>query len=282
MQHGIDEGTPADGTRVRVGQGLLSHDRYCAEIVAQTGLLRDGVAGADLAAPVPSCPGWNLAQLLRHVGEGHRWAETIVRTRAAEPLSDEKLRDLSGDPEWSPAAVDAWLAEGAARLAATLRAAGPDAEVWTPLPGEKAAFLARRFTHETAVHRADAFLAAGADFVLDSDVAGDALDEWMRLESLPQVFDYQPAKRDLLGPGRTLHFHATDAGAGVGEWLVDLTGDVIACRRAHEAAAVTARGPLNALLLLVYGRLPARRDGIEITGDARLLDWWLERVGFGV
>jgi hypothetical protein len=39
-------------------------------------------------------------------------------------------------------------------------------------------------------------------------------------------------------------------------------------------------GPLIALLLLIYKRLPARSEGIEIHGDVQLLDFWLERVGF--
>ena len=54
---------------------LLSYDRYCAEIVAQTDQLRSHIEGADLTVPVPSCPGWNLGQLLRHLGGGHRWVE---------------------------------------------------------------------------------------------------------------------------------------------------------------------------------------------------------------
>jgi hypothetical protein len=36
----------------------LRHDRHCAEIVAQADLVRSTVAGADLTAPVPTCPGW--------------------------------------------------------------------------------------------------------------------------------------------------------------------------------------------------------------------------------
>lgn len=41
------------------------------------------------------------------------------------------------------------------------------------------------------------------------------------------------------------------------------------------------RGPLTGLLLVIYGRQPARNEGIEILGDAELLDFWLDRVGFG-
>ena len=62
---------------------------------------------------------------------------------------------------------------------------------------------------------------------------------------------------------------------------MDLTGDLIAWRRAHEKAAVAVRGPLTNLLLLVYGRLSVDTAGVEVLGDAKLLDFWLERVAFG-
>jgi hypothetical protein len=88
--------------------------------------------------------------------------------------------------------------------------------------------------------------------------------------------------RELIGPGRTVHLHATDtAPEAAAEWVVDLTGEQIAWRRAHEKAAVAVRGPLTDLLLLVYKRRPARGAGIEVLGDAGLLDFWLERVSFG-
>ena len=61
---------------------VLGYDRYCSEIVAQTDLLKSCIESADLTVPVISCPGWNLGQLLRHVGGAQRWAETTVRTRA--------------------------------------------------------------------------------------------------------------------------------------------------------------------------------------------------------
>lgn len=259
----------------------LSYGRYCAEIVAQTDLLRSRIEGADLTTPVPSCPDWNLGHLLRHIGGGHRWVETIVRTRATQPLSDEQVRAVTGYADEDPAVLGAWLAEGAARLADTLRAAGPDAEMWTAVPGGTSLFWARRFAHETVIHRADATLAVGAEFTVDEEVALDALDEWMELGSLPQIFDVQPERREVLGPGRTLHFHATDTAPDVAaEWLIDLTGDVIVWRRVHEKAAVAVRGPLTDLLLVVYLRRPARSEGIEVLGDARLLDFWLERVSF--
>ncbi|WP_165978502.1 maleylpyruvate isomerase family mycothiol-dependent enzyme [Actinomadura darangshiensis] len=253
----------------------MDHDRLCAEIVTQTELLVSTVKDADMTVPVPSCPGWNVGQLLRHLGGGQRWAADTVRTRAAEPLPDDHFRDLSPYADEDAAVLAPWLAEGAVRLAGALREAGPEAELWTPVPGRTVSFYARRFAHETLIHRADATLALGQEFTVGRDVAVDALDEWMELGSLPMMLDIKPELRELLGPGRTVHLHATDTSA---EWLVDLTGDVIEWRRAHEKAAAAVRGTLTELLLLVYGRRsPA---GLEVFGDGELLDFWLERVAF--
>jgi uncharacterized protein (TIGR03083 family) len=260
---------------------VLSYDRYCDEIVAQAGLLRSGIEGADLTAGVPSCPGWNVGQLVRHLGGGHRWAEQAIRGRVTEPFAED-FRDLSAYTREDPAVVGPWLAGGAARLAGTLREAGPGTKMWTPVPGGSTDFYARRFTYETALHRADAALALGQCYTLDEAVAADGIDEWLELGSLPMHFEVHPQMRELLGPGRTLHLHATDSPPEASaEWVVDLTGDVIAWRRAHEKAAVAVRGPLTELLLLIYKRRPARGEDIEILGDADLLDFWLDRVSFG-
>ncbi|MFE6779103.1 maleylpyruvate isomerase family mycothiol-dependent enzyme [Streptomyces sp. NPDC057702] len=268
-----------------LSRGRLGHDRYCEEIVVQTGLLRAAIAEADMAAPVPSCPGWNVGQLLRHLGGGQRWAEQIVRTRATEPPPDDDFRDLTPYADEDAAELDDWLADAAAGLADALREAGPDARLWTPVPGQGTAFYARRFVHETAIHRADAELAIGAAYELAPEVAGDGLDEWLELGSLPMTLDVRPRQRELLGPGRTVRLHASDLPADTApgaDWLVDLTGEAITWRRAAQPAAVTVRAPLTDLLLIVYRRRPPTPSpSVEITGDTALLDFWLDRIGFG-
>jgi uncharacterized protein (TIGR03083 family) len=220
-------------------------------------------------------------QLLRHVGAGHRWAEKIVRTRATEPPPDTELRRLNPDADVDVATLAAWLAQGAAALADALRAAGPETPVWAPLAGVpgRVAFYARRFAHETLIHRADAALALGATFIVEPAVAVDAMDEWLDLGSLPEMFEFHPRLRELLGAGRTIHLHATDTGFGA-EWVVDLTGERIVWRRAHEKCAVAVRGPLTELLLLIYRRRPPG-PGVEMLGDLELLRFWLDRVAFG-
>ncbi|SFJ40213.1 TIGR03083 family protein [Amycolatopsis sacchari] len=252
----------------------MDFDRHCAEIVAQTELLTGALEGADLRAPVPSCPGWSLGMLLRHIGGGHRWATEMVRTRATGFLPDDQIRDVAGDDS-GPVPAE-WLLSGAKEFAGALREAGPDTEVWAVFHYHTMTFWARRFANETTVHRADAMLAAGVPFSVDPAMALEGIEEWLELDALPEHFDITPEKRDLLGPGRTLVLAATDADAA---WFLDLTGDVIQWRRGVSPAAVTVRAPLKELVLLVYRR--ASPADVEVEGDRELLDFWLSHVAFG-
>lgn len=263
----------------------LPYDRRPAELLAQTDLLRATARGAGLTTPVPSCPGWNLGELLRHVGQAHRWADTIVRTRAQSPVSHAMVDDVSGQQGEDPAVLDAWLAEGAAALAESLGDAGPDAPVWTVAPGGTPVFWARRMTVETVIHRWDAANALGAPYELDPAVAYDALAEWMELSVLPQAFESEALMRGLLADGRTLHFAATDADTDAG-FVADLSGAAPAWHRTTaeaRPATTTLRGPLPALLLRMYGRgeaPDAYAGDVEILGDAGLFDTWRHRVGY--
>lgn len=256
------------------------HDRYADRIIDQTALLTSTVAGAEAGAPVPGCPGWTLAHLLRHVGGAHRWAETVVRTRATEPVSDEQVNAVEPGEDDDIPGLCAWLTEGADQFARTLREAGPDVKVWTVAPGGTPLFWARRMTYETVVHRFDATAAVGGTYTLAADVALDGLDEWMEFSTLPQAYASEEAHRELLGPGRTLHLHATDAPEGTGEWLIDLTEDPITWSHAHTKAAVAVRGTLADLLLLLYRRRDATvADGIEVLGDEKLFAEWVWGAG---
>ncbi|MFI5613477.1 maleylpyruvate isomerase family mycothiol-dependent enzyme [Amycolatopsis sp. NPDC051903] len=252
----------------------MDFERRVAGIVEQTELLRAAARGADPATRIAACPDWSLGQLLNHVGAGHRYAEEIVRSGAPEPPSDEYLRNPG-----HAVRPGEWLTAGAAHLAATLRTAGPGAVVWTPVPAGPpcAAFYARRFLHETAMHRADVALALGQPFELDAETAGDTMGEWLELGSLPVMFDYFPERRALQGPGHTIHLAPTDHTAS---WTVDLTGELPAWQPGPvEHPAVTVEAPLTDLLLIVYGRTPATTA--KVTGDTDFLGRWLSLVSFG-
>lgn len=83
-----------------------------------------------------------------------------------------------------------------------------------------------------------------------------------------------PEQRELLGPGRTLHFHPSDTDPMRRRSGGRLTGETIVWRRAHEKVAVAVRGPLTNLLQVIYRRRLAHSEDIEVPGDvqvARLL-----------
>ncbi|UFQ19761.1 MULTISPECIES: maleylpyruvate isomerase family mycothiol-dependent enzyme [Streptomyces] len=256
------------------------YDRYVTRISDQSAQLVAALDGADAAAPVPGCPGWTLAHLLRHVAGTHSWAETIVRTRAAEPVPDHEVNDVTPGADDDITTLTARLTRSTARLVETLREAGPDAAVWTPAPGGTPLFWARRMTYETVVHRFDATAAVGGTYTLDPGVALDGLDEWLEFSTLPQAYESQAAHRALLGPGRGVHFHATDAPEGTGEWFIDLSSAPITVSHAHKKAGTAVRGPLTDLLLLLYERRsPTAADGIEVSGDGALFAAWLRGAG---
>ncbi|GAU69373.1 hypothetical protein SSP35_12_00210 [Streptomyces sp. NBRC 110611] len=262
-------------------QGSLTHEEYCAQLLIETEKFRAAVRHGDLSATVPTCPDWTLADLARHVGGAHRWAGTIVATRATENVDFADVPEGAGPAGEDAAALDAWLAEGAEQAVAALREAGPDTEVWTWAPVRRAGFWARRMTHETVIHRADAALTSGAAFDVPPEVAADCLEEWLQMVGLPEFAARKPEMAGVLGPGRTLHLHATDAPPELAaEWLIDLTGDAVTHRRAHEKAAVALRGRLTDLLLVILRRQPADSGNVDILGDHTLLDRWLKVVTF--
>ncbi|MGW0536193.1 maleylpyruvate isomerase family mycothiol-dependent enzyme [Streptomyces sp. NPDC003032] len=260
----------------------LGHDRYCAEVTTQIDLLRATLNGADLSVTVPTCPDWTLSQLARHMGGAVRWSEHLVATRAERNVPDEDVPDAGGPEGDDPAALDDWLARTAALGERTFRAAGADAKVWAWADDHTAGFWARRMTHELAIHRADAAIAAGVAYEVAPDVAADAIDEWLDLVRFAQVTDPEDGASELKGAGRSIHLHATDAPPGLNaEWLIEFGDDGFTWRRGHAKATVALRGPLTEVLLAFYRRRPLDGGSVEVLGERELLDFWLERATFG-
>jgi uncharacterized protein (TIGR03083 family) len=146
-------------------------------------LLAEAAERTGLSTPVPTCPGWRLRDLLAHLGFVHRWAWSYVsegRTdMSSEPGEEEIIRLAPADES-----LVGWFRDGHARLVSGLAAADPAVCCWTVLPAPTPlASWARRQAHETAIHRADAQLAAAAAGVgADLDpfprgLAADGVDE---------------------------------------------------------------------------------------------------------
>ena len=226
-------------------------------------------AGMDPALEVPTCPGWTAAKLVKHTGIVHRWVERIVATRTSARIEQ---RDIETGLPAAEAGYPAWLAAGAAPLAATLRSAGPDATVWAWGADQRSGWWARRMLHETTVHRADADLARGGWPEIDPVVAADGIDEF--LSNLPTA-RRASARLAELPAGASLHLHATDSD---GEWLIRFDGGAVEWSRGHEKATTAVRGPATALLLFTYGRIPGQDSRLSVFGDPSLPGVWQEKT----
>lgn len=225
-----------------------------------TELARAAIEG-PLDAMVPSCPGWDVEALVRHVGDVHRWASTIVRERAQERVR----RDFEGPQDFG--ALLAWYEDGHTQLVEALEAASPNDDFWFWGPAPNAlAFWARRQANETAVHRRDAELARGAITAMSPEDAMDALDEWLGL--LPQ------RARAPAGDGRRLSFHATD---GEGDWSIRLA-DAIEVTGGPGGADCCVEGSVSDLFLWSMNRQGAEK--LTISGDATLLRVWRDSIRF--
>jgi uncharacterized protein (TIGR03083 family) len=247
----------------------VEHEEYCARAGAEIARMAAVTEGAAPQAPVPSCPGWDVAKLLSHTGITHRWAATIVATRATRPVSSRAL-DV-GLPD-DPAGYPQWLASGAAPLLSALRDAGPHTPVWSFAGQGASGWWARRMLHETTVHRADAELAVGTEPVIDPVVAADGVDEFLASAR----FGSRPSQRLPEFPdGQSIHLHATDEGLGeAGEWLISFGDDGYEWHHGHAKGSVAVRGPAGLLLLLVYGRVRPDDERLQVFGDAGLLTTW--------
>jgi len=132
--------------------------------------LRD-VAARDLSAHVPSCPDWDVADLVSHVARVYEHKVACMRLGRRPEESEYPREAPDGD-------VFAWFDQALATLTAELRERGPDAPsyTWFP-PDQTVGFWIRRMAQETAVHRYDAELALGDVTPIDDAIALDGIDE---------------------------------------------------------------------------------------------------------
>lgn len=247
---------------------------YAAAFFAENRAFSELFHDADGATPVPTCPGWGLEQLFRHVGRGDRWAAQIVRDRLQEFLDGRSVE--AGKPPPGRAEAISWLHGGAQRLVDAVELSGVETPVWTFLGTRPANWWIRRRLHETAVHRADAALAVGADFALAPEVAADAITEFLERIAV-QAGDKGAALP--LEDGNTLHLHATDPGLGeAGEWTIAVDQGRITWSHEHGKGSVALRGAATELLLAMARRTTIGDTGIEVFGDDAVWQNWVERT----
>ena len=119
---------------------------YAAALTGQNQELGELLRDADWSVPVPTCPGWTLLQLLRHVGRGDRWAAQIITDRADTSLDPRSVSD-GKPPADAPGAIR-WLSQSPQILLAAVEGIGPGTEVATFTGPE-----ARRLVDQAAAAR---------------------------------------------------------------------------------------------------------------------------------
>ncbi|MEO3783981.1 maleylpyruvate isomerase family mycothiol-dependent enzyme [Actinocorallia sp. B10E7] len=233
------------------------------DLRAQTDALVGLLNGADLSLPVPTCPGWTLADLAVHVGDGQHWAAELVCTGTPPPQPRGT----------APEDLEAWLRHGTDLLIEAV-AKDPDAQVWTFLGPRPARFWGRRMRNDLLVHRADAALALGREFQAEAATAADALSEGLDLIAASATSGLSPALAMLRGRG-VLKFVSTDA---PGVWTVRREPEAVTWTAEDGPADVTVSGGAVDLLLVFSRRSSPGR--VRVSGDEELLRHWLEHSAF--
>lgn len=248
---------------------------FRTHLIEETKAFGELIRGADPATPVPTCPGWTINQLFKHVGRGNRWcAQIIAERRLEQPIDPREVRD--GKPPEDPDAAIAWLNQGVQLILDAVDHVGSETRVWTFLGPRPAGWWIRRRVHEATVHRADAALALGADFDLSPELAADGISEWIERVTIQADPHAPPLPR-----GTTLHLHATDDGLGpTGEWTVTNDEDGLNWSHAHAKGEAAVRGRAVDLLLATVRRRGTAEAGVEVFGDATVWDGWLSRTPF--
>lgn len=271
----------------------LTLDELGDGLGAATTVVRANATAAGLGAPVPTCPGWTVLDLVTHLGMVHRWATAHVRGDAPAESSAALMAQGRSAPD-----VLGWFDDGATALLQAIVDApdAPDAldaleaSVFLPSAPPPRLFWTRRQCHESTIHAVDALSArlgrpARPDETwIRPAVALDGIDEllrgWLcsRDEGVPVAQpttvlvcpDGSPTTwRVELAPGSAakvsrLHDGPDDPSA-VGHSSSQVSGSGAEAKADHVLT-----GPAVALYLGLWHR--------GSTGDEAFDDWWRERM----
>lgn len=201
---------------------------HLAHIRTESAAFLQACMDGDPRAPVASCPGWTIADLLGHLGVVQRFHGRNVGRGVTDPPTDPR-------PTPPAEGLEGWFREGTDALVATLERVGADTPAWNFLGRQPlvSGFWHRRMVHEAVIHRWDAQDARGRPQPIDPEVAQDGIDE---------VLDtWVPARRPADAPG------------GV---VVVRAGEVERVLELGEGPRAIVAGAPEEVLLALWRRLP--------------------------
>ncbi|WP_194926024.1 maleylpyruvate isomerase family mycothiol-dependent enzyme [Catenulispora pinisilvae] len=213
--------------------------------------------------PVPSCPDWTTADLVRHISRVHRLVNHVIVDRLQSPPPDrQKLFTAPADATGEDLAD--WFAEGAIALAATFHSTAPEVPVWTWGTQHDVGFWLRVQTIEVAVHRWDLEGAIGSPQPVDEELAADGVAQFLDV-----VVPFRRGSLKDLPPmgGESYRFRQTD---GREVWSIVLDPDGPRPLGEDEPADVELAGSASDLLLFLWHRIPG--EPLMTKGDAKTLE----------
>ena len=220
----------------------------------------------DPGAAVPSCPGWTVADLTRHVSEVYLHKTLAMREGVEpEPWPPKGLAD-----EEPLALLDRAYADLINEFA-TRKPEDPAGSWYAP--DQTVGFWIRRMAQETVIHRIDAELGTGKRVApVPADLALDGIDELLKVFVAFSVAEWGDYFTDILAgsPGWT-YLVRTDGSA----WRVRTGPGLFAVedRGGDTTADVTVSGPPTAVLRWVWNREGTDEpSGVTATGAPEAIE----------
>ncbi|MDO5501840.1 MAG: maleylpyruvate isomerase family mycothiol-dependent enzyme [Actinomycetia bacterium] len=266
-------------TPLRPFADLLSFEDYGAGLGAAATVLRANATSTSLGAPVPTCPGWTVADLVAHQGMVHRWAAGILSAAAGAAAPDPAGLEREGRESDD---LLQWFDDGATDLLDVLSKTPSDWDGFFFLRGlpSRRDGWARRQCHETTMHAVDAMSArltrvpSAEQLWFSPALAADGIDEL--------IMGFLPRRSTTLRSPEpvTLEIGTTDTGHA---WTVEIGEEAPVVHRAPtEQADARWRGTAIDMYLHLWNRLPQSAIGEDGgQAEARIRAQHLTAYGSG-
>lgn len=244
---------------------------YVGYITREGELFASAAERGDLDVAIAACPGWDMRELVRHLGLIHLWAAGNVAFPEDERLHGFGIRLPQLADQWPELAATwptdselvPWYRRTLTNLTRVLTSAPIDVECFTFLPAPSPLTMwARRQASEIAIHRFDAESSRGLTSQFDPRFAADMLDELL--------CGFASRSRERVhGDTRSLQVHARDVGE---HWRLEIGEPGIAATRDRGCADLTITATAADLYLSMWNRTPDA--GVQMVGDADVMDLW--------
>lgn len=255
----------SDGDMPPAKRVPLAPDAYLDHVQADLAAIA-AIPTSGLDAPVTTCPGWVVADVIAHLGQVLASVAAALSVPAGQRSSAPEIADGQDPLEYFSA--------NAAALLDALEAGDPDElrPNWAGVP--TASFFWRRIAQETLIHRYDIESSFGDAATIDPLMAIDGIDELCRV-----LIPNNDKRLTLPSGGETVHFHVVedDETLPPGEWMITFGPGPVTTETTHGKGDIAYRGGAADLLLFAWNRSTI---GVTAFGDGDPLEWWRDNVTF--